>query len=75
MKTAEEFIAEIAKNDALKNKLKEIADKAGLSDFLKANGVGATAEDFAKAARKQAEAEAELGDADAETVAGGIPLF
>ena len=35
MKTIEEFIQEIAKNDVLKNELKAIADKNALAEFLK----------------------------------------
>ena len=75
MKTVEGFIQEIAKNDALKNELNAIADKAALADFLKANDVDATVDDFAEAVRKKAEDEGELNDADAQAVAGGTPQY
>ena len=75
MKTIEEFIQEIAKNDALKNELKAIADQNALAEFLKNNDVDATVEEFAKAVWKKAEAEGEINDADAGTVAGGAPQY
>ena len=53
MKTVEEFIKEIESSETLPNVLKGIKDKDALSDFLKKNDVGTTAEEFRPVHRKR----------------------
>ena len=71
MKTVEDFFKEIEGSETLQNDLKGIKGKNALSDFLKKNNVGTTAEEFVKAFKAKKEAEGEITDDAAENVAGG----
>ena len=69
MKTVQEFVNEINASAELKAAIKEIKDKASLDEFLKKNGCGATADEFAAFFKSQGEGE--IGDDAAEAAAGG----
>ena len=69
MKTTEEFAKEISGSKELQEAVKEIKDKASLEAFLKANGCAATADEFVKFVKSQAEGE--IGDETAESITGG----
>lgn len=71
MKTIEAFIKEIEGSAALKDELKVIKDKDALAAFLKKYNVSGTVEDFVKALKAGKEAEGEISDDVAESVAGG----
>ena len=69
MKTIEEFAKEISGSEELQKAVKEIKDKASFEAFLKANGCSATADEFVKFVKSQAEGE--IGDETAESITGG----
>ena len=73
MKTVEEFIKEIENTDVLQNELKAVKDKNALAEFLKKHGCDADVKEFMAFVRSQSEGE--IGDDEAASVAGGIPLF
>ena len=74
MKTLEEFYSEIAGSAALQDELKNIQDGDALASFLSKHGCSATAKEFVEFVRSQSEGE--IGDDDANAVAGGVtPSF
>ena len=70
MKTAEEFVKEINKSEELQKALREIKDKTALEEFLKENGCGAAADEFAALVSSQNEGE--ISEDEAAGAAGGI---
>ena len=72
MKTIEELYKEITNSEELKQELKTLTEEA-LSEFLKKHDCEATAKEFSDYARSLTEGE--LTDDDAQTAAGGYPLF
>ena len=72
MKTMEEFYREITASKELREELRATTDKT-LGAFLKKYGCEADPKEFMVFLRSHSEGE--LEDADAETVAGGVPLF
>ena len=72
MKTVEELFEEIVASKELREELRATTDKT-LAAFLKKHGCDADPKEFMAFLRSHAEGE--LEDVDAETVAGGIPLF
>lgn len=70
MKTMEQFFGEITTNNELFEQLKKVTSKQELTEFLKANGVEGTVEDFYKVAAK-AKQSGELSDEELEAVSGG----
>ena len=72
MKTIKEMFEEISASKELREELRATTDKM-LGDFLKKHGCDADPKEFMDFLRSHSEGE--LEDADAETVAGGIPMF
>ena len=72
MKTVEEFYKEICGSKALKDELKNVSAE-NLGAFLKKHACNASVKEFTEYVN--AHKEGEIGDEDAEQVAGGIPLF
>ena len=70
MKTIEELYKEIQASK-LQEVLKALSEEE-LDAFLKKHGCEATAKEFADYVKQ---AEGEIGDKAAETVAGGVPLY
>ena len=72
MKTIEEFYKEIAGSKELQEELKVLTEEA-LGEFLRKHDCEATAKEFSDYTRSLTEGE--LTDDDAQTAAGGYPLF
>ena len=72
MKTIEELFEEILASKELREELRATTDKT-LGAFLKKHGCNADPKEFMAFLRSHSEGE--LEDVDAETVAGGIPIF
>lgn len=72
MKTAEEFYKEIADSKELQEELKNASNEM-LEAFLRKHGCDASGKAFA--AFVDAHREGAIDDEDAQTVAGGIPIF
>ena len=72
MKTMEEVYKEIAGSKELQEELKNASDEM-LGAFLKKHDCDASVKEFTEFMNSQNEGE--IGDRDAEAVAGGQPLF
>lgn len=72
MKTAKEFYKEFEASKELQEELKALID-AALEAFLKEHGCNAAAKDFTAFVRAQDEGE--IGDDDAEAIAGGSRIY
>ena len=72
MKTIEEFYSEISGSKELQEELKSTSG-AMLAEFLKKHNCGASVKEFTEFL--DAKNNGEIGDNDAEKVAGGLPLY
>ena len=73
MKTIEELYNEINASEELKKAASAIKDKEAMAEFLKEHGCEASVEEFGKYVKSQSEGE--IGDDEAEAVAGGRFLW
>ena len=78
MKLLKDLVVELTGSEQLQSELKQVNDCSSLESFLKKNGCGASAAEFADFARfmkSRNQCEGEMSDDEAESVAGGVQAY